>query len=63
MECHVQVWSPQNKKDVKLLELIRRMAMKIIKGLVHLSSEERLRELVLFNLQKRMLQGDLIAAF
>jgi len=61
--CHVQVWSPQNKKDVKLLELIRRMAMKIIKGLVHLSSEERLRELVLFNLQKRMLQGDLIAAF
>jgi len=63
VECHVQVWSPQNKKDVKLLELIRRMAMKIIKGLVHLSSEERLRELVLFNLQKRMLQGDLIAAF
>ena len=63
MECHVQVWSPQNKKDVKLLELIRRMAMKIIKGLVHLSSEERLRELVLFSLEKRRLQGDLIAAF
>ena len=58
----IQAWGPKYKKDVDL-EWVQRRAMKMIRRLEHLSCRNRLRDLGLFSLEKRRIQGDPTAVF
>ena len=53
----VQVYSPQHKMDVKLMEQVQRRDTEMIRKLECLSYKERLSELNLFSLEKRRLRG------
>jgi len=57
----IQVQGPQHREDVELLEWVQRRATKMILGLEHFSYEDRQgKELCLFSLEKRRLQGALL---
>ena len=58
--CCVQLWAAQYKRAMDILERVQQRATKMMKGLEHLSFEERLRELALFTLEA---QGDLINVY
>ncbi|GAB0187230.1 hypothetical protein GRJ2_001188300 [Grus japonensis] len=63
LEYCIQLWGAQYRRDMELLERVQRRATEMIRGLEHLSYEDRLRELGLFSLEKTRLQGELTAAF
>lgn len=47
---------------MSILERVHKRATNIIKGLEHCSGEERMRELGLFSLKKKRLEGELTEA-
>jgi len=63
LEYCVQLWSPWHRKDMDLSERAQSRAREMIRGMVHLSYDERLRELGLFSLENRRLQEDLVPVF
>ena len=63
LEYCIQMWSPQYKRDMDLMEHIQRRATKMIQRMGHLSYKDRLRKLRLFSLEKSRFQGHLTAAF
>ncbi|GAB0191411.1 mitochondrial enolase superfamily member 1 [Grus japonensis] len=59
LEYCVQLWGPQYRRDIELLERVQRRATKLTGGMEHLSCEDRLRELAFFSLEKKGGSGEI----
>nr|XP_025038971.1 spermatogenesis-associated protein 1 isoform X3 [Pelodiscus sinensis] len=62
LKYYIQFWGPFYRDHVDNLESIQTRTTKIIRGLEHMTYEERLREEGLFSLQKKKVRGGLVAA-
>ena len=63
LEYSAQLRTPQFKKDTTKLEQIQRRTIRVIRRLETKSSEERLDKLSMSSLEKRRVNGDMIAFF
>ena len=63
LEFCVQAWCPYLRKDIDLLERVKRRATKLIEGLKNKPYSERLLCTGLESLEKRRIKGDLIQVF
>ncbi|RMB94428.1 hypothetical protein DUI87_29239 [Hirundo rustica rustica] len=59
LECCVQLWGSQHKKDVDLLEQVHRTVPSMIKGLEHLCYEDRVGELGCSSWRRKSFRGTL----
>ena len=63
LEYCTQSWRPYRKKDIDMLEKVKRRATKMIQKLRDISYEMRIRECGLTTLETRRLRGDQIEVF
>ena len=63
LEYCAPAWAPCSKKNAWHLERVQRAGSKHVRGLGHLSYEDRLRSMNLFSLSYRRRRGDLITLF
>ena len=63
LEYCLQAVGPHMKKNIQTLERIQRRASKKVKGMQHLSYEERPRRLNLMKIEDRAIRGDLIETY